>query len=190
MILLRKCQKVIDFEEKNSSWLDLALPRRTAKPTWNRVCDRSSGDRRIAACGRVASRHRLETCHRQGAKPQAPIPGSLIIGADQVADLGGTAIGKPGTRTNALAQLEQMRGRTLVFHSGLALLNSETGHVQSRHRCHHRALSRILATGKSKTTLTANTRSIVPVARSRKDWASRSSPRCRVTTQPRSLVCH
>lgn len=58
--------------------------------------------------------------------------GALIIGADQVADLGGTAIGKPDTRTNALAQLEQMRGRTLVFHSGLALLNSETDHVQSR----------------------------------------------------------
>jgi septum formation protein len=59
---------------------------------------------------------------------------ALIIGADQVADLGGTgtAIGKPGTRTSALAQLEQMRGRTLVFHSGLALLNSETGQLQSR----------------------------------------------------------
>lgn len=58
--------------------------------------------------------------------------GALIIGADQVADLGGSAIGKPGTRPNALAQLQQIRGKTLVFHSGLALLNTDTGHVQSR----------------------------------------------------------
>jgi len=59
-------------------------------------------------------------------------PGSLVIGSDQVADLSGASIGKPGTAAAARAQLHAMRGRTLVFHSGLALVNADTGAVQSR----------------------------------------------------------
>ena len=57
---------------------------------------------------------------------------SLVIGADQVADQNGTAIGKPGSKKRAFEQLQSMSGQTLVFHSGLALLNTETGRVQSR----------------------------------------------------------
>ena len=57
---------------------------------------------------------------------------ALVIGADQVADLNGMAIGKPLTRQNAVRQLQQMRGQTLIFHSGIALLNTATGHIQSR----------------------------------------------------------
>ena len=55
---------------------------------------------------------------------------ALVIGADQVADLDGTAIGKPGSRKRASMQLQQMSGQTLVFHSGLALLNTATGNLQ------------------------------------------------------------
>ena len=55
-----------------------------------------------------------------------------MIGADQVADLGGKAIGKPLTRYAAADQLQQMRGNTLQFHSGIALLNTLTGRIQSR----------------------------------------------------------
>jgi septum formation protein len=58
-------------------------------------------------------------------------PGSLIIGSDQVADLNGNPVGKPGTRERAHEQLLAMRGQTLVFHSGIALLNSDTGKTQS-----------------------------------------------------------
>lgn len=58
--------------------------------------------------------------------------GALIIGADQVAELDGVAIGKPGTKKYALDQLRQMRGQTLVFHSGLALLNTTSGAIQHR----------------------------------------------------------
>ena len=58
-------------------------------------------------------------------------PGSLIIGSDQVADLNGAPIGKPGTLDGARRQLRAMRGQSLVFHSGIALLNVETGNVQS-----------------------------------------------------------
>ena len=58
-------------------------------------------------------------------------PGSLIIGSDQVAELNGLPIGKPGTLAGARQQLRTMRGKTLVFHSGIALINADTGSVQS-----------------------------------------------------------
>ena len=57
---------------------------------------------------------------------------SLVIGADQVADQNGIAIGKPGSRLHAIKQLEQMCGQTLQFHSGIALLNTATDRIQSR----------------------------------------------------------
>ena len=52
---------------------------------------------------------------------------ALIIGSDQVADCQGRAIGKPGTRENAVAQLTALSGQTVVFHTGLALLDSASG---------------------------------------------------------------
>lgn len=48
-------------------------------------------------------------------------PGALIIGSDQVATLDGRQIGKPGTHENALAQLQSMRGREIMFHTALCL---------------------------------------------------------------------
>jgi len=52
---------------------------------------------------------------------------ALIVGSDQVAELAGRPIGKPRDRTEALEQLRAMRGRTVVFHTGLALVNAQTG---------------------------------------------------------------
>ena len=57
--------------------------------------------------------------------------GALIIGSDQVAELDGLPIGKPGTRDTARQQLQMMRARSLVFHSGIALINSDSGRIQS-----------------------------------------------------------
>jgi 7-methyl-GTP pyrophosphatase len=51
---------------------------------------------------------------------------ALVIGSDQVAELAGRAIGKPRDRADALEQLRAMRGRTVVFHTALALVNSAT----------------------------------------------------------------
>ncbi|HTS23319.1 MAG TPA: Maf family nucleotide pyrophosphatase [Casimicrobiaceae bacterium] len=56
---------------------------------------------------------------------------ALIIGSDQVADLGGKPIGKPRDRADALEQLRAMRGRTVVFHTAVALLNAATGACRS-----------------------------------------------------------
>lgn len=57
-------------------------------------------------------------------------PDALIIGSDQVAHLGDEIFGKPGTEARAIAQLQRMRGETVVFHTALALLNTRTGHLQ------------------------------------------------------------
>ena len=48
-------------------------------------------------------------------------PDDIVIGSDQVADLEGQPIGKPGGREAALAQLMSMRGRTAVFHTAVAV---------------------------------------------------------------------
>jgi septum formation protein len=50
--------------------------------------------------------------------------GSLVIGSDQVATLDGRQIGKPGSHANALIQLRAMRGRSVVFHTALCLLDA------------------------------------------------------------------
>lgn len=54
-------------------------------------------------------------------------PDALIVGSDQVADFEGTAIGKPRDPDDALEQLRAMQGRTIVFHTGLALLDARSG---------------------------------------------------------------
>lgn len=56
---------------------------------------------------------------------------SLVIGSDQVAVLGDEILGKPHTHENAVKQLEKLSGKTVTFLTGLALINSKTGQVQS-----------------------------------------------------------
>ncbi|MFP3555705.1 Maf-like protein [Paraburkholderia sp. SIMBA_049] len=56
---------------------------------------------------------------------------ALVIGSDQVATYDGHQIGKPGTHENALAQLQGMRGREVLFHSALCLFDSRSGDAQT-----------------------------------------------------------
>ncbi|HEY9105129.1 MAG TPA: Maf family nucleotide pyrophosphatase [Roseateles sp.] len=48
--------------------------------------------------------------------------GAVVIGSDQVADLDGEAIGKPGTHDKAVAQLKRMSGREVVFQTAVAVV--------------------------------------------------------------------
>ncbi|OHC63440.1 MAG: septum formation protein Maf [Rhodocyclales bacterium GWA2_65_20] len=59
-------------------------------------------------------------------------PDSLVIGSDQVAHMGERRFGKPGTRANAITQLRIMSGKSVVFHTGLCLLNTASGRVHLR----------------------------------------------------------
>ena len=58
-------------------------------------------------------------------------PGAVVIGADQVADLAGQAIGKPGNHARAVAQLQALRGRRAVFHTAVAVVRTDTGFAQA-----------------------------------------------------------
>ena len=57
-------------------------------------------------------------------------PHAAVIGSDQVADLDGEPLGKPGTHEVALGQLRRMRGRTVIFQTALAVVCHETGFEQ------------------------------------------------------------
>jgi septum formation protein len=58
-------------------------------------------------------------------------PGSVVIGSDQVADLDGAALGKPGDHPRAVRQLQQMRGRTVVFQTAVSVVCREANFEQS-----------------------------------------------------------
>ena len=57
-------------------------------------------------------------------------PQALVIGSDQVADLDGEPLGKPGNHANAVLQLQRMRGRTVVFQTAVAVVCRETGFAE------------------------------------------------------------
>ena len=57
-------------------------------------------------------------------------PAAVVIGSDQVADLAGEPIGKPGTHERAVAQLRAMRGRTVVFQTAVAVVHAAAAYEQ------------------------------------------------------------
>ena len=58
----------------------------------------------------------------------ARFPDAVVIGSDQVADLNGECIGKPGTHERAIAQLRRMSGCSVVFQTAVAVVRCATGH--------------------------------------------------------------
>ncbi len=69
----------------------------------------------------LAKAHAVATLH----------PGAVVIGSDQVADLAGQPLGKPGDHARATAQLQRMRGHTVVFHTAVAVVCHASGFVQT-----------------------------------------------------------
>jgi 7-methyl-GTP pyrophosphatase len=57
-------------------------------------------------------------------------PGALIIGSDQVAVLNEQKLGKPGDHATAVRQLRAVRGKNVVFHTAVCVLNSATGSMR------------------------------------------------------------
>ena len=58
-------------------------------------------------------------------------PEAVVIGSDQVADLDGTPLGKPGNHTNAILQLQRMRGKTVIFQTALSVVCIATGYERT-----------------------------------------------------------
>ncbi len=73
----------------------------------------------------LAQRLALAKAHAVAARH----PDAVVIGSDQVADLDGEPIGKPGTHERAVAQLRRLRGRTVVFQTAVAVVCHATGYV-------------------------------------------------------------
>ena len=57
-------------------------------------------------------------------------PQAVVIGSDQVADLNGEPLGKPGTHERAVAQLQRMRGHTVVFQTAVAVVCIDSGFAE------------------------------------------------------------
>jgi septum formation protein len=72
----------------------------------------------------------VRLAHAKAAAALARWPGAIVIGSDQVAEVDGEPIGKPGTLDNARRQLRRLSGRAVAFHTALCVLNGATG---SRH---------------------------------------------------------
>jgi septum formation protein len=53
-------------------------------------------------------------------------PEAVVIGSDQVADLNGMPLGKPGNHERAVLQLQRMRGQTVVFQTAVAVVCAAT----------------------------------------------------------------
>ena len=74
----------------------------------------------------LALRLSLAKAHEVAARH----PEAVVVGSDQVADLDGQPLGKPGTHARAGAQLREMSGRSVVFQTGVAVVCRATGFEQ------------------------------------------------------------
>jgi septum formation protein len=59
-------------------------------------------------------------------------PDAVVIGSDQVADVDGESVGKPGTHERAVAQLTRMSGRHIVFQTAVAVVRLNTGFAEAQ----------------------------------------------------------
>lgn len=73
-------------------------------------------------------------CRLAREKAQAisdKFPDAVIIGSDQCALLGEQILGKPGDHDNALQQLKAAQGKTVIFHTGLCVMQASSGFSES-----------------------------------------------------------
>ena len=63
----------------------------------------------------------MRLAQRKASTVAAAHPSALVIGSDQVAECEHRLLGKPGSSDRALAQLESMQGRIVVFHTAVAV---------------------------------------------------------------------
>lgn len=89
----------------------LGLPLETARPDVDETPAPGEPPRGLAI--RLARAKAAEVARRH--------PGRWVIGSDQVADLNGAPLGKPGDVPGANAQLAAMSGQTVAFHTAICL---------------------------------------------------------------------
>jgi septum formation protein len=77
--------------------------------------------------GEDPSKTALRLAESKARSVAASHPGALIVGSDQVANCEGEPVGKPKDREYAIVMLTRLSGRTVVFHTGVALLDATSG---------------------------------------------------------------
>ena len=98
----------------------LRLPFTVVAPRVDEVA--APGEAPVALARRLALAKANEVAARE--------PDAVVIGSDQVAELDGAALGKPGTHERAVQQLRSMRGRAVRFHTAVAVARASTGFAQ------------------------------------------------------------
>lgn len=81
--------------------------------------------------GEVPTALALRLAVAKAKEVAARFPSAIVIGSDQVADLDGQPVGKPGTHPRAVQQLRSMSGRSVVFQTAVAVVCAEKGVVLS-----------------------------------------------------------
>ena len=92
-----------------------------------------SADPQVDEAGHPGESPRSMALRLALAKAQAVarrFPQAVVIGSDQVADLDGQALGKPGSHDRAVDQLLRMRGRNVVFQTAVAVVCQDSGFGQ------------------------------------------------------------
>jgi septum formation protein len=92
----------------------------------------SPGIEESALPGEAPATTALRLAEAKARAATARYPRALIIGSDQVAELDGTRLEKPGAHDVAVRQLEELSGRVALFHTAVALLNANSGTLHTR----------------------------------------------------------
>ena len=98
----------------------LGLPFAVAAPDVDETPMQGEAPRALALRLALAKAHAVAAQH----------PDAVVIGSDQVADLRGQPLGKPGTHERASAQLQRMSGETVIFQTAVAVVCAATGFEQ------------------------------------------------------------
>jgi septum formation protein len=98
----------------------LQIPFSVAVPDVDETPHAGETPRNLALRLALAKAHAVAQLH----------PEAVVIGSDQVADLVGQPLGKPGEHARAVQQLRQMRGKTVIFQTALAVVCLSTGFEQ------------------------------------------------------------
>ena len=96
----------------------LRLPFQVESPSVNEEAE--AGETPVQLTMRLASAKARAVSRRH--------PDAVVIGSDQIAELDGGAIGKPGDHARATQQLRAMSGRTVLFHTAVAVERSRPAH--------------------------------------------------------------
>ena len=84
-----------------------------------------------ARAGETPAQTALRLAEAKARVVAARYPDALVIGSDQIADCAGEPVGKSGARDAAVAQLRALSGKTVLFHTGVALVDAASGRCRS-----------------------------------------------------------